>query len=137
MCHQSIGLIARAFETAGIPTATISTGLSISIGVGTPRIVYNDMPLGRPLGHPGDSTAHSVAVSSALALAHGMTEPGSIAYLPSRWSTDESWKLRANRPGQSSDGVAPPPPPDAADDRTERDESPMWAHPSDALAYRG
>ena len=134
MCHQSIGLIARAFETAGIPTATISTGLSISQGVGTPRIVYSDMPLGRPLGHPFDIEGQRSTVLAALNLAVSMTVPGTVAYLANEWSLDHSWKDRAGKAGQSSDGVAPPPV-GTGDDRTERDESPMWDRPSDAIAY--
>ena len=134
MCHQSIGLIARAFETAGIPTATIATALSISQGVCTPRIVYNDMPLGRPLGQPFDIVGQRSTVLDALQFAAAMTSPGSVAYLDNEWSPDHSWKDRANKAGQSSDGVAPPPV-GTGDDRTERDESPMWAHAGDEAAY--
>ncbi len=92
------------------------------------------MPLGRPLGRPLDDDGHRATVLAALNFATSMTVPGTVAYIANEWSPDHSWKDRAGKTGHSSDGVAPPPV-GTGDDRTERDESPMWDRPSDAIAY--
>ncbi|HCG69701.1 MAG TPA: glycine reductase, partial [Gammaproteobacteria bacterium] len=47
---QSVGLIARALEAAGIATICLSSARSITESVGAPRAVYLDYPLGQTAG---------------------------------------------------------------------------------------
>jgi hypothetical protein len=92
------------------------------------------MPLGRPLGHPGDTRTQLAILNAALEYGADMTTPGSEAFLSYHWGEDDSWKDRATMIGQSSDGIAPPP--TGGDDRAERDETPMWDRPGDEELWR-
>ena len=54
MCHQSVGLIARAVEAAGIPTLSMTSAWSITASVNPPRAAFVDYPLGHTTGQPHD-----------------------------------------------------------------------------------
>ena len=41
-----------------------------------PRYLHNDLPLGNPLGAPGDRTNQRASVERALSMLTGMREPG-------------------------------------------------------------
>lgn len=52
LCHQTLGLIARAVEQAGIPTMTISVEREITDRVRPPRCAYYKGELGSVAGKP-------------------------------------------------------------------------------------
>ena len=62
---------------------------------GTPRVLYNDMPLGNPLGKPFDRPMHEATLRAALALAEEAIEAGQVVETPYVWDSldkDEAWK---------------------------------------------
>ena len=52
LCHQSIGLVARGIELAGIPTMTLAVARDVIESVRPPRAAYYDGELGSVAGQP-------------------------------------------------------------------------------------
>ncbi len=52
LCHQTLGIVARAIESAGIPTMLISVDRSITDRIRPPRTAYYDGELGSVAGKP-------------------------------------------------------------------------------------
>ena len=92
MCHQSVSLTARALEEAGIVTVVIGAAYDIMRACGTPRTIYNDLPLGNPVGRPFETRMQWETVSAALSLAQDAREPGVIVDTGFTWSETEQWK---------------------------------------------
>ena len=114
MCHQSIGLIARALEASGITTTSISSAWSITQSVNPPRAVFTDFPLGNTAGPPNTPEVQMAIARSALELAHTATEPGTIVALNHEWG--EEWKTEAR---------------ELVDHRTPRHDTPQYERMSD------
>ena len=53
LCHQSIGLVARALELSGVPTMTLAVIKDIVESVRPPRVGLHDGDLGAVSGMPG------------------------------------------------------------------------------------
>ena len=73
----------------------IGAALDILEQCGTPRVLYNDMPLGNPLGKPFDRPMHEATLRAALALAAEAVEAGQVVETPNVWDAldkDEAWK---------------------------------------------
>lgn len=68
MCNQSVGLIQRAIEYAGITTVSISLLREITEKIKPPRALFVPYPLGHPLGEPNDSTLQTRIIRTAFAL---------------------------------------------------------------------
>lgn len=81
MCHQTVGLVARAVEEAGIPTLVMSVGRDITQAVRAPRAVFVDYPMGNETGRPGHVDEQRAIVRGAFAALGQLTEPGSIVDL--------------------------------------------------------
>ena len=73
-------------------TVVIGSAFDIVTAAGTPRYVYNDMPLGNPLGIPGDRDAQRQTVELALDLAIDANQAGAVVETSQRFAADESWK---------------------------------------------
>ena len=71
-------------------TVVVGSDYDIVKAAGTPRYVYNDMPLGNPLGAPGNRTAQRQTVEMALNLAIEANEPGTIIETNQRWAPDDA-----------------------------------------------
>ena len=95
MCHQSVGLVARHAEAAGIPTLCITSALDITRAVNPPRAAFLDFPLGHTTGKPREPELQREILIGALSSFETMTAPGSVKELPFRWSEDEGWKAKA------------------------------------------
>jgi hypothetical protein len=54
MCNQSVGLIQRQVEFAGITTVSISLLREITEKTRPPRALFVPFPLGYPLGEPNN-----------------------------------------------------------------------------------
>lgn len=54
VCNQSVGLIARHIEAAGIPTVTLNMFKEVGEVNQPPRIVYTENDFGAPFGQPHD-----------------------------------------------------------------------------------
>ena len=132
MCHQSIGLIARTIEEAGIPTITFTSARSITERVNPPRSVFVDLPLGHTAGAPNDPVGQRQLLTDGLVAGFAMTEPGTIADLPFRWIDDDrkaaplSWSRSAQDGGLSGT--------DAGDTRTTRSAEPFYYREDDRAA---
>ncbi|HET7112822.1 MAG TPA: glycine/sarcosine/betaine reductase selenoprotein B family protein [Pyrinomonadaceae bacterium] len=53
LCHQSVGLVARGLELAGIPTMTLAVVREVVESVRPPRVALYDGEIGRVAGEPG------------------------------------------------------------------------------------
>ena len=97
-----MSLTARTLEAGGISTVVIGSAFDIAETCGTPRFVYNDFPLGNPLGKPYDRDMQKQTVEIALRLIEEATEAGTVIETPFRWSTDEAWKSNYARVGDDN-----------------------------------
>ncbi len=68
MCHQSVGLIQRAIEYAGISTVSISLLREITEKTRPPRALFVPYPLGYPLGEPNNPDLQTRIIRAAFAL---------------------------------------------------------------------
>ena len=68
MCHQSVGLIQRAIEYAGISTVSISLLREITEKIQPPRALYVPFPLGYPLGEPDNVELQTRVIQAAFEL---------------------------------------------------------------------
>jgi hypothetical protein len=100
VCHQSVGLIAREVEAAGIPTLCMTSAYDITQAVNPPRAVFLNYPLGHQTGKPDDPEGQRAIISDALGAFETISKPGTIVELPYVWDTaDNSWEERDYRPG--------------------------------------
>ena len=68
MCHQSVGLIQRQIEYAGITTVSISLLREITEKIRPPRALFVPFPLGYPLGEPNNTALQTRILQAAFAL---------------------------------------------------------------------
>jgi D-proline reductase (dithiol) PrdB len=85
-------LTARTLEEAGISTVVLGSALDILTRAGTPRIVFNDLPLGNPAGKPFDTAMQMHSINAALALFYTAEVGGALETLPHRWSQQDDWR---------------------------------------------
>lgn len=81
MCHQTVGLIARAVEEAGISTLTMSVGRDITEHVRPPRSAFVSYPMGNTCGRPRRPDEQLDIVRAAFSALERMEEPGRIVDL--------------------------------------------------------
>ena len=117
MCHQSVGLIARALEGDGTTTTTITSAWSITAAANPPRAVFTDFPLGNTAGPPHDHETQLAIARSALSSAFSITQPGTILPLDHEWP--EPWKDEARQ---------------LIDDRSPRHDVPQYQTDADRVA---
>lgn len=92
MCHQAVGLTARHLEASGIPTLVIGSARDILDEVGVPRYAFTDLPLGNPIGPPGDAAQQLRLLRSALEFAAAATLPRASVVLPAEWNGAADWR---------------------------------------------
>lgn len=76
LCHQSIGLVARALELAGIPTMTLAVVKDVVEWVRPPRVALYDGELGSVSGLPNFPEHQRRILDEALRLIEPMDQPG-------------------------------------------------------------
>jgi len=76
LCHQSIGLIARATELAGIPTMTLAVLKDIVESVRPPRVALYAGELGSVAGKPNFPEHQRRILDESLRLIEPMDQPG-------------------------------------------------------------
>ena len=92
MCHQTVSLVARTLEAAGIPTVVMGCAKDIVEHAGVPRFLFSDFPLGNPAGRPHDPDSQRETLALALRLLESAPGPNTTLQSPLRWSQDPAWK---------------------------------------------
>jgi D-proline reductase (dithiol) PrdB len=93
VCHQTLGLTARALEAAGVSTVILGCARDIVEHVGVPRLLFSDFPLGNAAGKPRDGASQEATLELALHLLESAREPRATLQSPQRWSSSQDWKL--------------------------------------------
>jgi hypothetical protein len=68
MCTRTVSTLARALEASGIATISLLSNRQQAEGIGPPRGLYCEFPLGRPLGKPLDAAYQRRVLAAAFAL---------------------------------------------------------------------
>ena len=76
LCHQSVGLVARAIELAGIPTMTLAVVKDVVESVRPPRVAYYAGELGSVSGLPDFPEHQRRILDEALRLIEPMDQAG-------------------------------------------------------------
>jgi D-proline reductase (dithiol) PrdB len=76
LCHQSIGLLARAIELAGVPTMTLAVVKDVVEFVRPPRVALYDGELGTVSGMPNWPEHQRRILDEALRLIEPMDQAG-------------------------------------------------------------
>jgi D-proline reductase (dithiol) PrdB len=76
LCHQSVGLVARMIEAAGIPTMTIAVVKDIVESVRPPRVALYNGELGSVAGKPNFPEHQRRILDESLRLIEPMDQPG-------------------------------------------------------------
>ncbi|MCX7213110.1 MAG: hypothetical protein NTW53_10585 [Burkholderiales bacterium] len=87
-----MSLVSRHLEANGISTVVIGSARDIVEECGVTRFVFNDFPLGNPIGKPYDAAMQRATVAIALDLLESARLPRTTVQTPFRWSEDESWR---------------------------------------------
>ncbi len=77
LCHQTLGIVARAVEQSGIPTITISVNPKISDKVRPPRTAYYNGDFGSVAGKPNWREYQLRILDETLRWAETFDQPGS------------------------------------------------------------
>jgi len=76
LCHQSVGLVARALELEGIPTMTLAVVKDVVESVRPPRVAFYDGEPGTVSGLPNFPEHQRRILDEALRLIEPMDQPG-------------------------------------------------------------
>ncbi len=76
LCHQSVSLVARALEQAGVPTMTLAVVKDVIESVRPPRCALYDGELGSVAGLPNWPEHQRRVLDEALRLIEPMDQPG-------------------------------------------------------------
>lgn len=96
VCHQTISLVARQLEAAGISTVVTGCARDIVEHAAVPRFLFNDFPLGNAAGKPDDPASQDFTLELALQVLESAIAPQTTVQSPLRWSSDASWKRDYN-----------------------------------------
>ena len=119
MCHQTVCLIARHFESLGLPTLILGSALDILEAGQPPRAKFLNYPLGFESGKFEDKVNQLEVVREALSGFETIEKP-SIQKMEFEWP--EGWELIKNR----EKGIL--------DLRSPRNEIPQYQFEDDKLA---
>ena len=92
MCHQTVSLVARYIEAAGIPTVIMGCARDIVEHAGVPRFHYSEFPLGNSAGKPDDEASQWDTVTGALALFDAATAARTTVVSPQTWADSDDWQ---------------------------------------------
>ncbi len=93
VCHQTMGLAARALESEGIATLVMGSAKDIVEYVGVPRFLFSDFPLGNSAGRPNDIASQDFTLALALKLLEAAPAARTTVQSSLRWSASAEWKL--------------------------------------------
>jgi D-proline reductase (dithiol) PrdB len=75
LCHQSCALVARALESAGVPTMMLAVERSVADRVRPPRAAYYDGEFGQVAGPPNRPETQRRILDEALRLIEPLDQP--------------------------------------------------------------
>lgn len=87
-CHVAFGVLARAIEKRGVPTASITTLYKQARYLKPPRASFLDFPLGCPAGRPRERAQQREIVTAALRHAEQAGQDWELKRLPFQWAAD-------------------------------------------------
>ena len=106
MDHQSVGLIAREIERAGIPTLCMSSAWDITFAVRPPRAVFVNFPLNHQVGKADEPQLQRRILLDALKAFEALWAPGQMLSLPYVWDrNDRTWEVKDFGPDSELYGV--------------------------------
>jgi hypothetical protein len=88
VCQQSVGLLQRGLDEAGIATVSITQVPSITRIVRPSLAAFVAHPFGLTLGAMGDDATHDAVLQAVLDEATKDHPAGTIVPLPFRWPDD-------------------------------------------------
>ena len=92
VCHQTMSLVARTLEAAGIPTVVMGAPLDIVERCGVPRFLFSDTPLGNAAGLPFDVASQDATLALALKMLETSTGPRTSVRNPLTWPGPAGWR---------------------------------------------
>jgi D-proline reductase (dithiol) PrdB len=96
-----VSLTARALEEGGLATVIVGSARDIVEECGVPRFVFSDVPLGNPLGAPGDQSTQRATLELALEVVDRARWPRTTVKAPYRWPTND-WRENYMRVDESN-----------------------------------
>jgi D-proline reductase (dithiol) PrdB len=96
VCHQTISLVARQLEAAGISTVVMGCAKDIVEHAAVPRFLFSDFPLGNSAGKPNDPASQAFTLDLALRVLESAIAPQTTVQSSLRWSDDPVWKRDYN-----------------------------------------
>ncbi len=93
VCHQTLSLIARYLEAAGIATVIMGCAKDVVEYCGVPRLLFSDFPLGNAAGKPNDKLSQTQTLDLALKVLESAPAARTTVQSPQRWSDSGDWKL--------------------------------------------
>ena len=92
VCHQTLSLVARYLEAAGISTVLLACAKDIVEHCGVPRVMFSDFPLGNAAGKPNDPVSQAATLELALRTLESAPAARTTVQSPQRWSASHAWK---------------------------------------------
>lgn len=92
VCHQTLSLVARYLEAAGIPTVLLACAKDIVEHCGVPRVMFSDFPLGNAAGKPNDPASQAATLELAFRTLESAPAARTTVQSPQRWSASHAWK---------------------------------------------
>jgi hypothetical protein len=93
VCHQTMSLMARHLEAAGISTVVMGAARDIVEQCGVPRLLFSDVPLGNAAALPNDPASRDATLELALAVLESSVAPRTTVQNPLRWNGPAQWRL--------------------------------------------
>jgi hypothetical protein len=85
VCHQTMSLVARSLEAAGLATVVMGAAKDIVELCGVPRFLFSDVPLGNAAGLPWDVASQDRTLELALGLLEDAVGPRTTVLNPVTW----------------------------------------------------
>lgn len=93
VCHQTMSLMARYLEAAGIATVVMGAAKDIVEHCGVPRFLFSDVPLGNAAALPNDPPSRGATLELALSVLESAVAPRTTVQNPLRWKGPAQWHL--------------------------------------------
>jgi D-proline reductase (dithiol) PrdB len=86
VCNQTVSIVSREFEQAGISTVTLVTVREIAAQVRVPRPLFINHPFGRTLGRAGDRAGQRDVLDEMVKALRTHDRPARMTDLPMKWT---------------------------------------------------